>query len=61
VEFWPFGPVVVAEPSTLRRPIRCLREPRSGCVKRGRGKVRCVSVIGPVSVLDVGLVENPAA
>ena len=61
VEFWAFGPGVVAEHCSLQHPIRCLKEPRTGWVKRRKGKLHWVSVIGPVSVLDVGLIENPAA
>jgi hypothetical protein len=51
----------VVEPCSLRRLIRCLKELRTGWVKRRRGKLHWVWVIGPISVLDVGLVENPVA
>ena len=59
-----FGPGVVevkAVSCSLRRPIRCLKESRIGWVKRRRWKLRCSSVLGPVSVLGVELVGNPAA
>jgi len=59
-----FGPGVVeveAESSSLRRPICCLKEPRTGWVRGRRWKLHWSSVLGPISVLGVELVENPAA
>ena len=58
-----FGPGVVeveVGSCSLRRLIRCLKEPRIGWVRRRRWKLRWSSVLGPVSVLGVELVGNPA-
>ena len=61
VEFWSFCPEFLAKPWSLRCLIRCLKEPQTGWATRRTGKLCLKLVVGPVSVLDVGLVENPAA
>jgi len=59
-----FSPGVVgveAEPCSLQRLTHCLKELQTGWVRRRMWRLHWSSVLGPVSVLGVELVENPAA